>query len=181
MAASNLSSSTATGPNKVAYPMLKHLLRSGIDFLLQIFNLSWSPHSFPCIWKTSSIIHIHKIGKASRLSCLLLAYLSHLLRLLQLFDCIILSRLFFFLESNSIFSPQQAGFRSERSTLYQILFLSQSISNGLNKPRPGSRTIFTTIDFFKAFDSVWHPVFFPQTHFGRPPSLLCSLDLIFPF
>ena len=32
-AASNLSSSTATGPNKVAYPMLKHLSRSGIDFL----------------------------------------------------------------------------------------------------------------------------------------------------
>ena len=41
-AASNLSSSTATGPDKVAYPMLKHLPRSGMDFLLHIFNLSWS-------------------------------------------------------------------------------------------------------------------------------------------
>ena len=39
-AASNLSSSTATGPDKVAYPMLKHLHRSGMDFLLYIFNLS---------------------------------------------------------------------------------------------------------------------------------------------
>ena len=39
-AASNLSSSTATGPDKVAYPMLKHLPRSGMDFLLHIFNLS---------------------------------------------------------------------------------------------------------------------------------------------
>ena len=45
-AASNLSSSTATGPDKVAYPMLKHLPRSGMDFL-HIFNLSWSLHSFP--------------------------------------------------------------------------------------------------------------------------------------
>ena len=62
-AASNLSSSTATGPNKVAYPMLKHLPRSGMDFLLHIFNLSWSSHSFPSIWKTSSIIPIHKMGK----------------------------------------------------------------------------------------------------------------------
>ena len=44
--ASNLSSSTTTGPDKVAYPMLKHLL--GIDFL-HIFNLSWSTHSFPSI------------------------------------------------------------------------------------------------------------------------------------
>ena len=54
-AASNLSSSTATGPDKVAYPMLKHLPRSGMDLLLHIFNLSWSLHSFPSIWKTSII------------------------------------------------------------------------------------------------------------------------------
>ena len=47
--ASNLSSSTATGPDKVAYPMLKHLPRSGMAFLLHIFNLSWSSHSFPSI------------------------------------------------------------------------------------------------------------------------------------
>ena len=39
-AASNLSSSTATGPDKVAYPMLKHLPCSGMDFLLYIFNFS---------------------------------------------------------------------------------------------------------------------------------------------
>ena len=51
VAASNLSSSTATGPDKVAYPMLKHLPRSGMDFLLHIFNLSWSSHSFSSIWK----------------------------------------------------------------------------------------------------------------------------------
>ena len=49
--ASNLSSSTATGLDKVAYPMLKHLPRSGMDFLLNIFNLSWSSHSFPSIWR----------------------------------------------------------------------------------------------------------------------------------
>ena len=61
-AASNLSSSIATGPGKVAYPILKHLPRSGMDFL-HIFNLSWSSHFFPSIWKTSSIIPIHKMGK----------------------------------------------------------------------------------------------------------------------
>ena len=56
-AASNLSSSTATGPDKVAYPMLKHFPRSGMIFLLHIFNLSWSSHSFPSIWKTSLGLH----------------------------------------------------------------------------------------------------------------------------
>ena len=39
-AASNLFSSTATGPDKVTYPMLKNLPHSGMDFLLRIFNSS---------------------------------------------------------------------------------------------------------------------------------------------
>ena len=89
-AASNLSSSTATGPDKVAYLMLKHLPRSGMDFLLHIFNLSWILHSFPSIWKTSSIIPIHKMGKpldshASFQSISLISCIS------KHFECIILS------------------------------------------------------------------------------------------
>ena len=168
-AASNLSSSTATGPDKVAYPMLKHLPRSGMDFLLYIFNLSWSSHSFPFIWKTSSIIPIHKMGKpldspASFRPISLTSCIS------KLFERIILSRLVFFLESNSILSPRQAAFRPGRSTLDQILYLSQSISDGCNKPRPGSRTILSTINFSKAFDSVWHPALFHKLiSAGLPP------------
>ena len=158
-AASNLTPSTATGPDKVAYPMLKHLPRSDKDFLLHIFNLSWSSHSFPSIWKTSSIIPIHKMGKpldslASFRPISLTSCVS------KLFEGIILSRLLFFLESNSILSPCQAGFRPGQSTLDHILYLSQSISDGFNKPRPDSRTILSTIDFSKAFDSVWHPALF---------------------
>ena len=158
-AASNLSSSTASGPDKVAYPMLKHLPRFGMDILLHIFNLSWSSHSFPSIWKTSSIISMHKMGKpldspASFRPISLTSCVS------KLFERIILSCFLFFLESNSILSLRQAGFRPGWSTLYQILYLSQSISDGSNKPRPGSRTILSTIDFPKAFDSVWHPALF---------------------
>ena len=116
---------TATGPDQVAYPMLKHLSRSGMDFL-HIFNLSWSSHSFPSIWKTSSIIPIHKMGKpldspASFRPISLTSCVS------KLFERIILSRLLFFLESNSIFSPRQVGFRPGRSTLNQVLYLFQSI------------------------------------------------------
>ena len=168
-AASNLTSSTATGPDKVAYPMLKHLPRSGMDFLLYIFNLFWSSHSFPSIWKTSSIIPIHKMGKpldspASFRPISLTSCVS------KLFERIILSRLVFFLESNFILSSHRADFRPGRSTLDQILYLCQSISDGFNKPRPGSWTILSTIDFCKAFDSVWHPVLFHQLiSAGLPP------------
>ena len=88
----------------------------------------------------------------------------------KLFEGIILSHLLFFLESNSILFPRQAGFRPGRSTLDQILFLSQSILDGFNKPRSGSWTILSTIDFSKAFDSVWHPALFHKLiSAGLPP------------
>ena len=64
-------SSTTTCPDQVAYPMLKHFSRSGLD-ILPIFNLSWSLHSFPSIWKTHP-----QDEKASRLYCFLLVFLSH--------------------------------------------------------------------------------------------------------
>ena len=140
-----------------------------MDFLLHIFDLSWSLHSFPSIWKTSSNILIHKMGKPfdspasfrpiSLTSCVP-----------KLFERIILSRLLFLLESNSILSPRQAGFCPGRSTLDQILYLSQSISDEFDKPRLGSRTILSTIDFSKAFDSVWHPALFHKLILvGLPP------------
>ena len=108
-AAYDLTSSTAIVPDNVAYPMIKHLPLSGMDFLLHIFNLSWSSHSFSSIWKTSSVIPIHKMGKpldspASFQPISLTSCVS------KLFERIILSRVLFFLESNSILSPRQAGF-----------------------------------------------------------------------
>ena len=149
--------------------MLKHLPHFGMDFLLHIFNLSWSLHSFPSIWKTSSIIPIHKMEKPldSPVSFWPISLTSCASKL---FERIILSRLLFFLKSNSILSPRQAGFCPGRSTLDQIRYLSQSISDGFNKPRLGSRTILSTIDFYKAFDSVWHPALFHKLILaGLPP------------
>ena len=153
--------------------MLKHLPCSGMDFLLHIFNLFWTLHSFSFIWKTSSIILIHKMGKPLD-SPASFRPISLTYCVLKLFERIILSRLLFFLESNFILSLRRAGFRSRRSTLDQILFLSQFISDGFNKPRPGSRTILSTIDFSKTFEPVWHSALCHKL----TSSLLCSLLLV---
>ena len=159
--------------------MLKHLPRFGMDFFLYIFSLSWTSHPFPSIWKTSSIIPIHKMGKplnspASFRPISLTSCVS------KLFECIMLSRLLFFLESNSILSPRQAGFRTGQSTVDQILFFSQSILDGFNKPGPGSQTILSTIDFSKAFDSVWHPSFSTKSfRLASLLALLVGLNLLF--
>ena len=124
------------------------------------------------IWKTSSVILIYKRGKpldsASFRSISLTSCVS------KIFERIVLSRLLYFLESNSFFSPRQAGFCPGQFALDQILFLFQFIQNGLNKPEPGSQTILATIDFSKAFDSVWHPALFHKLiSAGLPPYFVC--------
>ena len=64
-AISQLSTSTSSGPDQITYPFLSHLPQSALHFLLYIFNLSWSTHTFPSAWKQSTIIPILKPGKPS--------------------------------------------------------------------------------------------------------------------
>ena len=79
-----------------------------------------------------------------------------------------LGRLTYFLELHDILSPVQAGFRPGRSTVDQVLLLSQSIADSFHQSKPGARTVLATVDFAKAFDSVWHSALL---------SKLLSLDL----
>ena len=68
----------------------------------------------------------------------------------------VLGRLTYFLEQQDILSPVQAGFRPGRSTVDQVLLLSQSIADSFHQSKPGARTVLAIVDFAKAFDSVWH-------------------------
>ena len=74
----------------------------------------------------------------------------------KLFERVVLGRLTYFLEQQDILSPVQAGFRSGRSTIDQVLLLSQSIADSFHQSKPGARTVLATVDCAKAFDSVWH-------------------------
>ena len=178
-AATHLFSFTTSGPDKIAYPRLKQVSRSGWIFS---YTLSIFPGlCIPFLPSKRNLLLSSSITWESLSTLLVLSGLSLTYCVSKLFERIILSCLLFFLESNSILSPRKTGSRPGQSTLYQTLFLSQSILDGFNKPRLGSQTTLATIDFSKAFDHVWHPALFPQTYFGWSPSMLCSLDPIFLF
>ena len=178
-AVSNLTSSTATGSDKTTYPMLKHLPRSGMDFLLHIFNLSWSSHSFPSIWKTSSIIPIHKMGKLSTL--LLPSGLSLSPPAYQ--SCL-----------NASFYPVYSSFWnlipfslparpvSALVGLHLIKFCTflSPFRMGLTNPGRALRR-YSLISISRKLLTLSGIPPFPTTYFGWPPSLLCSLDSIFSF
>ena len=144
-----------SGPDQIAYSLLKHLPEPAQLLLLSLFNRSWLSHTFPSCWKPTTIIPIHKPGKpTSFLSSFRPISLTSCIS--KLFERLILSRLTFHLESNHLLSTCRAGFCPGRSPLDQILTLSQSIWDGFQKKKPPDRTILVSIEFSKAFDSVWH-------------------------
>ena len=155
----NLSSSTTSGPDQIAYPLLKHLPEPAQLLLLSLFKRSWYSHTFPSCWKPTTIIPIHKPGKptSSPSSFRPISFTSCISKLLKR---LIFSRPTFHLESNHLLSTCQAGFRFDRSSLDQILTLSQSIRDGFQKKKPPDRTILASVDFSKAFDSIWHSALF---------------------
>ena len=95
--ATNRSSSTATGLDKIANHMLKYIPRSGIDFRVYVFKLFWYLHCFPSIWKTPSIIPIGKMRRAFE-SPAFFQPISLTFCISMLFERIILSRVIFFPE-----------------------------------------------------------------------------------
>ena len=153
------SSSTASGPDQIAYPLLKHLPEPAQLLLLSLFNRSWYSDTFPSCWKPTTIIPIHKPEKpiSSPSSFRPISLTSCISKL---FERLILSRLAFHLESNHLLSTCQAGFRPGRSSLDQILTLSQSIWDGFQNKKPPDRIILASVDFSKAFHSVWHSALF---------------------
>ena len=144
---------------KLAVPstVLKHLPEPAQLLLLSLFNRSWHSHTFPSCWKPTTIIPIHKPGKPTS-SPSFFRPISLTSCISKLFERLILSRLTFHLESNHLLSTCRAGFRPGRSPLDQIL--SQSIWDGFQRKQPPDRTILASVDFSKAFDSVWHCALF---------------------
>ena len=160
---------------KLPNPLLSHLPQSALHFLLYIFNLSWSTHPFPSALKQSTIIPILKPGKPSD-SPSSYRPISLTSCTSKLFERMVLVRLTYFLEQQDILSPVQAGFRPGRSTVDQVLLLSQSIADSFHQSKPGARTVLATVDFAKAFDSVWHSVLLSKL---LPLDLpLCFVELI---
>ena len=155
----NLSSSTASGPDQIAYPLLKHLPEPAQLLLLSLFNSSWYSYTFPSCRKPTTIIPIYKPGKPTS-SPSSFRHISLIFCISKLFERLVLSRLTFHLESNHLLSTCQAGFRPGRSSLDQILTLSQSIWDGFQKKKPPDQTILAFVDFSTAFDLVWHSALF---------------------
>ena len=110
----------------------------------------WREGSFPQEWKSSTIIPIHKAGKdpTDPKNYRPISLTSNVCKLVEK---MINARLKWFLEKNQKLSPQQYGFRQERTTMDPIAALTTDILNGLKNWKTTTAVFF---DFEKAFDTI---------------------------
>ena len=91
--------------------MLKHMLKSTLAIILQLFNNKWFSENFPKDRSNSIIVRIYKSGKLANLSS---PYrpISLTSSLCKRMEKIIVRKLNWYLERNDLISEFQSGFRS---------------------------------------------------------------------
>ena len=121
-------------------------------FCKNFFQKVWSEGSMPEIWKQSIIVPVLKQGKPrnDKTSYRPIALTSHVAKLMEK---IILQRLLYYCEKNSIIPQNQAGFKKGRSTTDHIVKLTTQIKKQFARRKSVLATFF---DVKKAYDSVWH-------------------------
>ena len=157
---SNLATSKSCGPNSVP----THILKTNFEFLVSplkhIINLSFTEGCFPQLLKLSEVCPIFK--KKDKNKCENYRPISLLSNLSKLFERAMHTRIYEFLESHSVFSNLQFGFRKKHSTNHALLEIFEKIKEKLDQ-KTFSCGVF--IDLEKAFDTVNHNILIKKLEF----------------
>ena len=159
---SQLNVNKSTGPNGIPTHIL-HLIKLEIAKpLSQIINLSFTTGIHPDQLKLAQVIPIFK--KGSRLSTGNYRPISLLSNINKIFEKIMHSRLYCYLDKTQFFYPLQFGFREQHSTNHALISIADKINEALDKNKVACGVF---IDFQKAFDTVNHEILIAKlSHHG---------------
>ena len=145
------SKDSTPGPDNIHYRLLKNLPNDTLTFLLNIINEYWDSQTFPESWKEALLLPIPKPGKDHQNPCNF--------RPIALTSCIcktvermVNERLIYYLEKNKLLTKFQAGFRTERSTVDQLVRLETFIKDAFAE---GDHVVGVFFDLAKAYDTTW--------------------------
>ena len=147
----NLNTSKAMGPDGIPSIILKELCNELSLPLCNIFNKSLSEGQVPKDWKTAEVTAIFKKGSKpdpgnyrpvslTSISC-------------KVLESLVTDQIRTFMETNSLFSKCQHGFRNHRSCVTQLLEVLNDLSKMIED---GDCIDIIYLDFSKAFDTVPH-------------------------
>jgi len=123
-----------------------------MKILTTIYNKLWSSRdNLPDEWKKAIIVPILKPDKPANLvsSYTPIALISILAKIQER---TILAQLIWYLENQNLLAEEQAGFRQNRSTTYQLTKLTKGIKRAF-KQQESVLAVF--VDFSGAYDSIW--------------------------
>ena len=142
---------TAAGPDNVSYRLLLNLPDSGLIFLLDMINLSWSSGEIPSSWKTGFVKPILKANKKSNeFSSYRPITLSNTIP--KVMERLVVYRVSWFLTKHQLINANQNGFQRGHQTVDQVYRLVREARCSIDN---GDLTVAVLIDFSSAFDLVW--------------------------
>lgn len=157
-----LNVSKACGPNSIPSNILKNNLKTLIEPLKHIINISLEQGWFPTLLKMADVCPIYK--KSDKSMCENYRPISLLPNISKLFERAMHTRIYEFFESSDIFYDLQFGFRKKYSTNHALLSIVEGIREKLDT-KTFSCGVF--IDLEKAFDTVNHGILLKKLeHYG---------------
>ena len=140
------------GPDNIFPEFIHNLGPKAMKILTTIYNKLWSSRdNLPDDWKKAIIVPILKPDKpANLISSYRPTALTSILVKIQ--ERMILARLNWYLKNQNLLTEEQAGFRQNRSTMFQLTKLTQQIKRAFNQ-RESVLAVF--VDFSRAYDSIW--------------------------
>lgn len=149
---SKLKPKKSSGFDAVSNFMIKRIPPGYISCLVNCFNTWLEENKYPEFWKLAKIITLNKL-KAGVPHCEQTRPISLLATHSKLFEKIMLERVRYWAETNSLVPIEQSGFRPGGLLPTRVLSIFQEVKNNLAANVP---VLAVYVDYQKAYDKVWH-------------------------
>jgi len=164
---SSLKTNKASGPDGIPPRFLREFAAELAPVLCRLFRLILKSSTYPKSWKHALVQPVPKKGDHSNPSNYRPIALTSAIA--KVFEFILNSHFLKHLETHSLLSDHQYGFRKARSTGDLLSYLTNVWSSSL---RDFGESFVVALDISKAFDRVWHKALLAKLpSFGFTPSI----------
>ena len=150
----------SAGPNGVPVFLLKSFKHFFSNWLSKLVNLCFETGIFPDLLKLAKVQPLHK--KESKLNFLNYRPISLLSVFSKIYEKLMYTRIYSYLDKKNLIYSKQFGFRSKYSTNHAIISITEHIRNLLDN---GQYVCGIFVDLEKAFDTVNHQLLCEKLEF----------------
>ena len=159
----NINTSKATGPHSIPPYILSQVNQYIAQPIADLVNMSFQQGNYIDALKISNTIPIFK-GKGSELNVSNYRPISLLSNINKIFEKLMYTRVYNFLNKHNCIYKKQFGFRQNHSTIHALIDLTEDIRQALDK---NEFAVGVFIDLQKAFDTVDHKILLKKLdHYG---------------